>query len=288
MTDMIEPAHAMAEGDAIDDGSTEQPAVTPDPARNELSMAVVSLLKGPVFRDRKPELWQIVTGALQARVRDHVAVLGVELFIDEAEGWAFLRSIGTNPSGDDTPPDDATSIPPLMARRPLTFEVSLLLALLRRRLAEQDGDGDNDGDRLILTTDDIVEMIRLFLPDSTNETKLLSRIDSHVNKCVDLGFLRRLDKRATAGRPVRYEVQRILTAFVDGQWLAEFDKRLAEYRTRLEAESSGEVRDEHDDQPDHDDEPDLTNVTPDQEVAPAGPVTPDHMVAPSHEGDAEQ
>lgn len=198
-------------------------------AGDGLSVAVVSLLKGPVFRDRKPDLWHATTGPLQPRVRDHVAVLGLDLVIDEAEGYAFLRSFPTDP--DD---ESASAAPRLMARRPLTFEVSLLLALLRRRLAELDS-SEGDGDRLIMTTDEIVEMLRLFLPDTTNETKLLDRIDRHINKVIDLGFLRRLDKRAAPGRPVRYEVQRIIKAFIDGQWLSEFDRRLAEYRLRLES-----------------------------------------------------
>ncbi|MGF1599850.1 MAG: DUF4194 domain-containing protein [Acidimicrobiales bacterium] len=209
---------------------TDQPMPDAIQRGHELSMAVVSLLKGPVFRDRKPELWHTTTGALQPRVRDHVAVLGLDLVIDEAEGYAFLRSVPAD--GDD---EAASTIPRLVPRRPLSFEVSLLLALLRRRLAELDGN-EGGADRLILTTDDIVEMIRLFLPDTTNETRLLGRIDSHITKATELGFLRRLDKRAAPGRPVRYEVQRIIKAFIDGQWLAEFDRRLADYRRRLRSE----------------------------------------------------
>jgi hypothetical protein len=46
---------------------------------------------------------------------------------------------------------------------------------------------------------------------------------------MDLGFLRRLDDEGE-----NYEVRRILRAFVDGQWLSEFDQRLAEYRRALE------------------------------------------------------
>jgi hypothetical protein len=41
---------------------------------------------------------------------------------------------------------------------------------------------------------------------------------------VELGFLRRL-----TGDTGRYEVRRILKAFVDGQWLADFDTRLRAY-----------------------------------------------------------
>ena len=70
-----------------------------------------------------------------------------------------------------------------------------------------------------------VDLVRVFLPDSANEAKLLDRIDSHINKVVDLGFLRRL-----RGRDDQFEVQRILKAFVDAQWLGDLESRLVEYR----------------------------------------------------------
>jgi len=43
---------------------------------------------------------------------------------------------------------------------------------------------------------------------------------------IELGFLRRLP-----GEEDTYEVRRILKAFVDAQWLADFDQKLAEYAT---------------------------------------------------------
>lgn len=157
-----------------------------------------------------------------------MSVLGLELVLDEAEGYAFLKS-------RPEPPDDdpAARLPRLVARRPLSFPVSLLLALLRKKLAEFDAGGGQDGDgrRLVLARDDIVELVRVFLPDSSNEARLIDQIDAHINKVLDLGFLRRL--KGTSG-PASFEVRRILKAFVDAQWLADFDARLAVYAAQLE------------------------------------------------------
>jgi hypothetical protein len=72
--------------------------------------------------------------------------------------------------------------------------------------------------------------VRVFLPDSSNEARLIDQIEAHINKVVELGFLRRLK---AAGGPAGYEVRRILKAFVDAQWLAEFDARLAAYQAQL-------------------------------------------------------
>ena len=113
-------------------------------------MLAVTLLKGPIFRAQKPELWDELD-LLQAQVRDHMAVLGLDLVIDEAEGYAFLRSAVVDES-------NSSDIPRLLARRPLTFEVSLLLALLRKRLAEFDG-SDGGENRLIMSKDEIVACV---------------------------------------------------------------------------------------------------------------------------------
>ena len=105
--------------------------------------------------------------------------------------------------------------------------MSLLLALLRKKLAEFDA--GNSDTRLMLSRDQMVEMVRLFLPARSNEARLVDQIDSYIAKAVDLGFLRQV-----RGQDALFEVRRILKAFVDGQWLADFDQRLAEYAAQLE------------------------------------------------------
>jgi hypothetical protein len=82
----------------------------------------------------------------------------------------------------------------------------------------------------VLARDDVVELVRVFLPASSNEARLIDQIETHINRVADLGFLRRL--KTTSGPP-SFEVRRILKAFVDAQWLAEFDARLAAYQRQL-------------------------------------------------------
>jgi len=200
-------------------------------AVNDLSALVVSLLKGVVYRENDERLWGGLLG-LQARTRDYVAVLGLELVLDEAEGYAFLRSRSREE-------DDEDKRPRLVARRQLSFPVSLLLALLRKKLAEFDAGGNDT--RLVLSCDEIVELIRVFLPGGSNEARLVDQIETHVNKVVDLGFLRRLKPGAAGGQSAAYEVRRILKAFVDAQWLADFDSRLETYRLHLAGKTGGSL-----------------------------------------------
>jgi len=181
----------------------------------DLSQAVTPLMKGVVYRDMHERAWRHLL-ALQSQVRDYVAVLGLLVVIDEAEGYAFLRQ---RPADD---PDEANPLPRLIPRRSLSFHVSLLLALLRKKLAEFDAHGGDS--RLMLSREQITEMIRVFLPPTSNEARLTDQIDAHINKAVEYGFLRQAKNTEQV-----YEVRRILKAFVDGQWLADFDDNLAEY-----------------------------------------------------------
>jgi hypothetical protein len=200
----------------------EQDIETPNNAAPELSALVVPLLKGVIYQESDPALWNALLN-LQGRARDYVAVLGLELMLDEAEGYAFLRS------RTDDEDDAAARTPRLVARRPLSFPVSLLLALLRKKLAEFDASGGDT--RLVLSRGEAVELIRVFLPEGSNEARLIDQVDAHLNRIVELGFLRRL--KPPAGQEAMFEVRRILKAFIDAQWLAEFDQRLDAYKAHL-------------------------------------------------------
>jgi hypothetical protein len=207
---------------------TDESRMPAAPPLVDLSVLLISLLKSVLHRDGDERQWAALL-KLQARVRDYVAVLNLDLVLDEAEGYAFLK-------GRPDPVDDDPSarLPRLVARRPLSFPVSLLLALLRKKLAEFDAGGGDT--RLVLSRDDIVELVRVFLPEGSNEARLIDQIETTINKVVDLGFLHKLKPAgiaSAAAGSANYEVRRILKAFVDAQWLSEFDARLAQYQAQL-------------------------------------------------------
>jgi hypothetical protein len=198
-------------------------ATTRTVPRDELNLPLVvtHLMKGVVYRDTHDKVWQNLV-QLVPRVSDYVATMGLVVVVDESEGYAFLRS-----KPDD--PDDDQDIPRLIPRHALSFHTSLLLALLRKKLAESDA--ADDGYRVILSREQLLDMMVMFMPTSTNEAKITENIDRTIAKVVDLGFLRRIPKQDN-----QFEVRRVLKAFVDGQWLSDFDARLAEYAAELEAD----------------------------------------------------
>lgn len=187
--------------------------------RNELSAILVGLLKGVVYREQSPQLWRDLL-TFQAAARDHLRLLGLDLTIDEAEGYGFVRQ--TEAAHADT----EEAAPRLIPRRPLSYPVSVLLVLLRKRLAEHDSQGGET--RLVLSQQQMTEMMRTFLPSGTNEAKLVDQIERHIGRAEELGFLRRLKHDEAV-----YEVQRVLRAFVNADWLAELETIYRDHAQRL-------------------------------------------------------
>lgn len=202
------------------------------PSRSQLPRVLVNLFRGIVYREQSAERWRDLIG-LQAAARDYVRMLGLELIIDEAEGYAFLRQLDadsaaeTGVAGDIAEivtPEESETLPRLIARRQLSYQVSLLLVQLRKRLAQHDAVGGDT--RLVLTREQIVDMTRTFLPTSTNDAKLTDQIARQIERVEELGFLKKTKEDGDS-----YEVRRILRAFVNADWLAELE---AVYRAHAE------------------------------------------------------
>src|SRR5260370_20421336 len=128
-------------------------------------------MKGVGYRGRRGRAWRSMPEP-PPQAPDYVDVLGLQVVIDEGEGYAFLRQRAADP-------EDADPLPRLIPRRALSFHVSLLLALLRKKLAEFDAQGGDT--RLMLTREQMTETARVFLPATSNEAPLTDQIDAHIN-----------------------------------------------------------------------------------------------------------
>jgi hypothetical protein len=178
-----------------------------------VAAAIIRLMQGVIYRESDEDTW-LTLERLGAGVRDHFAAIGVDVVVDAVEGFAYLRSRPIE-DGDE-------ALPRLVRRRALTYNVSLLLVLLRKRLVEfetTDGEG-----RLVLTTDQITEMLRLFQAESSNEARVVDQAETTIKKAAELGFLRQLRSQSD-----HWEVRRILKAYVDAQTLSNFAAKLREY-----------------------------------------------------------
>ncbi|OBX06395.1 hypothetical protein QV08_10445 [Gallibacterium salpingitidis] len=178
---------------------------------SELTLVVTSLFKGVIYRENNEKLWSDLL-ALHNTVKDYISVLNLTLYLDEAEGYAFLQSKSD---------EGEKSYPKLIARRALTFEVSLLLVLLRKSLVEFDA--NNNDVRFVLSRTQLIDLMKHYLGESSNQAKLEDKIESYINKVVELGFLQKLKAN---DNEQNFEVKRILKAFIDVEWLQQFNQWL--------------------------------------------------------------
>ena len=189
--------------------------------QHAVASAIIRLMQGVVYREADEETWFTLERA-GAGVGDHFATIGVDVVIDTDEGYAYLRS-RPEVEGEDT-------LPRLVRRRTLTYSVSLLLVLLRKRLVVFETAGGEG--RLVLSTEQIVELLRVFQAESTNEARIVDNVESTIKRAAELGFLRPL-----RGQGDHWEVRRILKAYVDAETLSDFAAKLREYAGEVPADA---------------------------------------------------
>lgn len=175
----------------------------------EYSLSLISLLKGVVYDHQKPAWANLVD--YEADVKKYFSTLGLELFIDKSEGYAFLKQIEF---------EEEVNIPKLAEKRQLDFYVSLLCLVIRKYLLENDAQGGTV--RAIISQQEIINRVKLFMPAAPDEAKQQDKIITTINKVIDIGFLRKLEDNTD-----NYEIHRIIKGFVNAD---EIDSTL----TRLE------------------------------------------------------
>ncbi|MCF6743723.1 DUF4194 domain-containing protein [Blastococcus sp. KM273128] len=188
-------------------------------ATPELSVALATLLRGPVHAEDSAPVWRSVT-TLGPQLHEHLEVLGLRLVVDEVERYAYLRVKDELPEG----------MPRLFRRHALTYGSTVLLILLRQRLTTAESDGETP--RLIVTTTEMTEWMRLYRRDATSE----ERIAGDIATLVKLGYLRKLrDSEDT------FEVRRIIKALVTADWMAEWQDKLVRATRRPDPGTDGEA-----------------------------------------------
>lgn len=192
--------------------------MTNDAHSPDFGAAAVYLLRGILYRDQETAWTALIR--YRGRLEEYFAVLGLQLLVDEAEGYAYLRQYQTAEATEAGLPAD---FPTLMSRRRLTYPMTLLLVLLRKRLLEFEMAGNET--RLVLAQREIVEMMRIY-EDSlqTNERKSEDLILKYIKRLVEYGFLQPLKAEED-----RYEVNRIIKAYLPIDELKKVADKLRAY-----------------------------------------------------------
>lgn len=184
---------------------------------NELkpySKAIVLLLKKTV--EKGSPVWDDILN-YQVEIQDYLAVIGLELIVKRDEGFAFVKQIVF---------DDDTTLN-LVSRRQLGFEVSIVLIVLRQLLEDYDNNPtETQSFDRIITSGELKDEVRLFLPEGFNKVKLEKDLDRYIQTVVDLGFLKEVKR---SGDEVRYRIHRIIKEKVTLEDLDMFKNKLEEY-----------------------------------------------------------
>ena len=172
---------------------------------SSFSLAAIALIKGIVYRSDQPIVWEYLNQNISS-IESYFEKIGLEVYLDDAGGYAYLKQ-------------GESELPKLARRQSLSFKVSFLLALLRGELARREDETEGD---VVIAREEIAERFMLYLPEHNDEAKALKEIDGAISKAVELGFLKKLGDGG-------YKIQPVLKSFVDANWLADFDRKMAEY-----------------------------------------------------------
>ena len=171
--------------------------------------AVIKLLQGVMYQD--DTAWSLLL-THQVAVRDYFGKIGVELYLDEGEGFAFLEQ-------PDNPDETVKGLPRLVRRNKLTYEVTLLCVLLRESLQQFEARGSASS-RHVLSVEQMRDLMRPFYREQSNEAKVWSNFESSVGQLVKLGFLKQLSNKDL------YEVRRILKVKISADILVDIKEKL--------------------------------------------------------------
>ena len=203
--------------------------ITSESIKIQRSSVKIRLLKGAIYRQKQVDLWAWLERD-QYQIREYFAEIGLSLILDEAEGYAFLRQIDfeetqTQPEQEQQDQQMVTSeasLPRLITKRALPFAQSLLLVLIRKRLAEHDS--EESSPRLIITRDEIHQWLQPYFYAENNELKQQREFNILINKITELGFIRALKNYQD-----EFEVQRIIKAFINAEHIVQQLELLTAY-----------------------------------------------------------
>ncbi|MEX2400187.1 MAG: DUF4194 domain-containing protein [Rhodothermales bacterium] len=174
--------------------------------------ALIKLLQGIVYYDDEATWTQI--REYEQAIRTYFRTIGTELYVSEADGYAFLRQ----------PEDETTEdLPRIVRRVPLNYPTTLLCVLLRERLLQHDT-GDIESPRLVVSRADIVEAMLPFFKDRSDETRTVRLIDNAISRIAGMSFITPMKSDEDA-----FEVRRVLKAHVTADKLADIKSTLEEH-----------------------------------------------------------
>jgi hypothetical protein len=187
-------------------------------ARAPFAAVIIKLLQGPIYADDK-NIWRELMG-WQSAIQEYFWKIGMELLINESDGFARVLQ----PEAEE---QDENPLPRLMKKQTLNYEATLLAVILREGLEEFDI--KSDGSKFYLSQKDIKERIELFYKEQSNKSKLWKDLSRPINSLLNIGILKLNREDNTNKDNNKYEVKRIIKAFISNEKLEEIKNKLSHY-----------------------------------------------------------
>jgi len=195
--------------------------------KQEKSAVQIKLLKGPLYRAKHKELWPWLERD-QFQIREYFQQIGLSLLLDDAEGYAFLKQQEFDAD------ESAFELPRLISRRQLSFGQTLLLVLLRKRLAEHDS--EESSPRLIISRTEMQQWLVGFYPEVSNQVKQQKDFNALINKVKEMGFISLL-----VNHQDEFEVQRIIKALINAEQIVS----LLDMLTQVHEQKSDQLQEQN-------------------------------------------
>jgi hypothetical protein len=162
------------------------------------SFVKAHIIGGPLYLE-DGTLWEtILRESERLEITAYFRQIGLELVVDESEGFAFLRQLE---------PRAGERVPRLIRRQKLTYGATLLLVCLRDELNRFD---TQTADQTVLrrTRRELQELVGAFMRESNNQVRDLKAVDAAIDQLNTLGFI----KPVGATAPDAFEIRRIIKA----------------------------------------------------------------------------
>ena len=191
----------------------------------EWAPVCVKLLQGVIIRkSSNDKIWNLLIRD-RSYIDNYFATIGLRLLVEESDGYAFLRQ------KDTASDEDVDDIPRLIRRVRLSPEESFLCAILREALDFFET-SDNFSEICVLTEREIIDRLKDYSPEYTDELKFKTKIRQILNKLADLDYVEDLTKKNSDESQVEenhsFEIKKIIRAIITPEFLEEFSAKITE------------------------------------------------------------
>lgn len=180
----------------------------------------IKLLKGAIEYTEKSSWEKLLQ--YKAELTLFLQQLGLTLVLDDRDGYAFLKHSVSE--------EEDTAGISWIQRRPLTYDESVMLLLLREMMAEFEI-GEATTRELIKKRREIKDYAELFFKENASRVKFLKEIDRLIDKAEENDFLDRVDNHEIPDEQ-RFRIKKIIKARVDSEVLEQFKQQLSGYAAK--------------------------------------------------------